>query len=209
VERTLGLACQAASLLDKTLAELAAQGAKSSAGQRKKEISSHAPLTPSEYPLSYGQQGLWFLHQLAAESTAYNVAQAIRVKSRVDVSALQQSFQALADRHSCLRTTFTAVNGSPVQRVCEQLSVTFLHENARGWSEAHMQQRLTQEAAHRFDLEYGPLLRIHLFTCAADDHVLLLTAHHIILDLWSLAQLMQELGVLYEAATLGKRPELP
>ncbi|HEX9254550.1 MAG TPA: AMP-binding protein, partial [Candidatus Angelobacter sp.] len=184
VERTLGLAWQAASLLDKTITELAAQGAKSSTGERTKEISSHAPLTPSEYPLSYGQQGLWFLHQLAPESTAYNVAQAIRVKSRVDVSALQQSFQALVDRHSCLRTTFTAVNRSPVQRVCEQLAVTFLHENAPGWSEAHLQERLTHEVAYRFDLENGPLLRIHLFTCAADDHVLLLTAHHIILDLW-------------------------
>jgi amino acid adenylation domain-containing protein/non-ribosomal peptide synthase protein (TIGR01720 family) len=209
VERTLGLAWQAASLLDKTITELGVEAAKSSAGQRALEISSHVPLTPSEYPLSYGQQGLWFLHQLAPESTAYNVAQAIRLKSRVDVSELQRSFQALVDGHGCLRTTFTAVNGSPVQRVCERLTVTFLHENARSWSEAHLQQRLTEEAAFRFDLENGPLLRIHLFTCAADDHVLLLTAHHIILDLWSLAQLMQELGVLYEAARLGKSAALP
>jgi amino acid adenylation domain-containing protein/non-ribosomal peptide synthase protein (TIGR01720 family) len=209
VERTLGLAWHAASLLDKTLTELAAQAAKSSAGERTKAISAPASTTLTEYPLSYGQQGLWFLHRLAPESTAYNVAQVIRVASRVDVPALQQSFQALVDRHGCLRTTFTAVNGSPVQRVCEQLAVTFLHENAQGWSEEHMQQRLTQEAAYRFDLEHGPLLRIHLFTCAADDHVLLITAHHIILDLWSLAQLMQELGVLYEAATLGKTAALP
>jgi amino acid adenylation domain-containing protein/non-ribosomal peptide synthase protein (TIGR01720 family) len=209
VERTLRLAWQAASLLDKTIAELAAQAAKSSAGERTKEASPHALPTPAEYPLSYGQQGLWFLHQLAPESTAYNVAQAIRIKSRVDVPALQQSFQALVDRHGSLRTTFTDVNGSPVQRVCEQLNVTFLHESAQGWSESHMQQRLTQEAAYRFDLERGPLLRIHLFACAADDHVLLLTAHHIILDLWSLAHLMHELGVLYEAAALGKRAALP
>ncbi|HEX3094147.1 MAG TPA: condensation domain-containing protein, partial [Candidatus Angelobacter sp.] len=209
VERTLGLASQAASLLDKTLAELAVQVAESSAGERSKEISFRALTTPAEYPLSYGQQGLWFLHQLAPESTAYNVAQAIGIRSRVNVPALQQSFQALVDRHACLRTTFIAVNGSPVQRVSEQLAITFLHESAQGWSEAHMQQRLTQEAAFRFDLEQGPLLRIHLFTRAADDHVLLLTAHHIILDLWSLAHLMQELGVLYEAATLGEAAALP
>jgi amino acid adenylation domain-containing protein/non-ribosomal peptide synthase protein (TIGR01720 family) len=209
VERTLSVAWQAASLLDKTIAGLAAQAERSSKGQREKEISSHSPTTPAEYPLSYGQQGLWFLHQLAPESTAYNVAQAIRIRSRVDVPALQQSFQALIDRHGGLRATFTAVNGKPVQRVCERLAVTFLHENAQGWSEAQIQQRLTQEAAYRFDLERRPLLRIHLFTCAANDHVLLLTAHHIILDLWSLAQLMQELGVLYEAARLGNKAELP
>jgi len=209
IERTLGLAWQAASLLDKTLAELAAHAAQSSAGRRTQEMSVLAPGTPPEYPLSYGQQGLWFLHQLAPESTAYNVAQAIRVKSRVDVSALRQSFQALVDRHACLRTTFTAVNGSPVQRVCEQLAVTFLFENAQGPGEAQMRQRLAEEAAYRFDLEHGPLLRVHLFTRAADDHVLLLTAHHIILDLWSLAQLMQELGVFYQAAILGKSAVLP
>jgi amino acid adenylation domain-containing protein/non-ribosomal peptide synthase protein (TIGR01720 family) len=209
VERTLGLAWQAAGLLEKTVAELTTQAAKSAAGERTKEISSRPPTTPAEYPLSYGQQGLWFLHQLAPESTAYNVAQAIRIRSRVDVPALQQSFQALVDRHGCLRTTFTAVNGTPVQRVREALTAAFLHENAQGWSEAQMQQRLTQEAAFRFDLEHGPLLRIHLFTRAADEHILLLTAHHIILDLWSLAQLMQELGVLYEAATLGTTTALP
>ena len=162
VERTLGLAWLAGSLLDKTLTELAVEAAKSSGGQRTQEMSFLAPVTPAEYPLSYGQQGLWFLHQLAPESTAYNVAQAIRVKSRVDVSALQQSFQALVDCHSCLRTTFTAVNGGPVQRVCEQLTVTFLHENAQDSSKAHLQQRLTQEAAYRFDLEHGPLLRVRL-----------------------------------------------
>src|SRR5579864_4609900 len=209
IERTLGLTWQAASLLDKTLVELGSEAAKSSADEHKEQTSAPAPPTPAEFPLSYGQQGLWFLHQLAPESTAYNVVQAIRIRSRVEVPALQQSFQALVDRHGCLRTTFTIVNGAPVQRVSEQLTVTFFHENAQGWSEAQMQKHLTEEAAYRFDLEHGPLLRVHLFTCAVDDYVLLLTAHHIILDLWSLAHLMQELGVLYEATRLGNKAELP
>lgn len=209
IERTLGLVCQVESLLeDTTIAELAAQAAKSS-GNLRDRIVARLPAAPIEYGLSYGQQGLWFLQQLAPESTAYNLVQAVRITSIPDVPALQHSFQQLVDRHHCLRSIFTASNGDPMQRISGQPAVAFFHENARDWSETHLQQRLAREAAHHFDLEHGPLLRIHLLTRGAEDHVLLLTAHHLILDLWSFARMMRELGVLYEASKSGTEAALP
>src|SRR5205085_4021450 len=69
------------------------------------------------YPLSEGQRGLWFLHQLAPESAAYSITRAVRMKSKIDVEALQRAFRALVQRHPALRTTFHEVNGEPVQRI--------------------------------------------------------------------------------------------
>jgi len=70
------------------------------------------------FPLSHGQQALWFLQQLAPESTAYNLASALRIKAKPDEAALRSAFQSLVERHGALRTTFSAVQGRAVQRVC-------------------------------------------------------------------------------------------
>ncbi len=163
----------------------------------------------NEYPLSCGQQGLWFLHNFAPESVAYNIARAVKIRTALDVVALRRAFSILVARHAALRTTFATSRGRPIQLVADHADLIFRQEDARHWSEAELDERLTAESERHFDLERGPLLRINLFTRSNDEHILLLAAHHIIVDFWSLALLMQELGICYEAERSGVRAVLP
>jgi amino acid adenylation domain-containing protein/non-ribosomal peptide synthase protein (TIGR01720 family) len=160
--------------------------------------------TPSHaFPLSHGQQALWFLQQLAPESAAYNIASALRIKTKPDEAALRSAFQSLVERHAALRTTFSAVQGRAMQRLHEEANASFVTVAASLWDDAALAERLRDEAHLPFDLERGPLLRALLFSRADDEQVLLVVAHHIVIDFWSLAILMRELGQLYRTAANG------
>ncbi|HZB46511.1 MAG TPA: condensation domain-containing protein, partial [Pyrinomonadaceae bacterium] len=147
----------------------------------------------SEYPLSYGQRALWFLHQLAPESAAYNVFFAMRVLSELDAAALRRAFQSLIERHASLRTTYVVRDGNPAQIVHARREVFFAEVDATRWGEDELNARLLEEAHRPFDLEHGPLFRVHLFSRGRGRHVLLLTSHHIAIDLWSLVLVMNDL----------------
>jgi hypothetical protein len=161
------------------------------------------------YPLSYNQQGIWFLYQLAPESVVYNVNFAARISSEVNVPALRLALQSLVDRHPSLRTTFPAHSGKPVQQVHEHLAVHFDQVDGSAWSGDELNARLVEEAYRPFDLERGPLLRVSLIMRSAREHILLLVVHHIVIDFWSLAILLDELGVLYPAQCAGVKAALP
>jgi Condensation domain len=161
------------------------------------------------FPLSYNQQGIWFLSQLAPESMVYNVSFAARIRSIVNIPALRRSFQALVDRHSCLRTNFSVRGGKPVQRIHKSTRVQFEEADASGWSRDELKLRFADEAHRPFDLERDPLLRVRVFTGSAHEHFLLLVVHHIVIDFWSLAILLNELGALYSAEVSGLRTALP
>ncbi|HYO99019.1 MAG TPA: MupA/Atu3671 family FMN-dependent luciferase-like monooxygenase, partial [Pyrinomonadaceae bacterium] len=175
-------------------------------------IADAVPQSASEHPLSYGQRALWFLHQLAPESAAYNVFFAMRILSDLNVPALRRAFQTLIDRHPSLRTTYFTRDAQPAQLVHERREVHFEEIDASTWSADELDERLV-EAAHRpFNLEHAPLFRVHLFTRAAQQHILLLSAHHIALDLWSLVLLMNELRLMRPAdedGDSGARAQLP
>lgn len=210
VQNKLGIVWQPSTFLeDVTIADLAARAAQALEQPAPQGI--HVPRASGagEYPLSFGQQGLWFLHQLSPDSAAYNIVQAIRITSELDLSALRRSFQALVDRHGSLRTTFAVANGNPVQRLHHDIEVSFHSEDAQNWTDAQLDESLAVEAHRPFDLDHGPLFRVHVYRRSAREHVLLLVAHHIILDLWSLAQLMAELGVFYAAERSGAKADLP
>ncbi len=160
-------------------------------------------------PLSYGQRALWFLHQLDPESAAYNIANAVRIHSALDIPALQRTFQQLVARHPALRSSFVAVDGEPKQQIHAKPELTFVVEDAISWNDGELAARLNSEAQRPFDLEQGPLLRVHLFVRAAQEAVLLLVVHHIVADLWTLALLMHELTVLYPAEQEGNPASLP
>lgn len=161
------------------------------------------------YPLSYNQQGIWFLYQLAPESAVYNVNFAARITSELNVQALRRALQALVDRHPSLRTTFPGHLGKPVQRIHQHQTLQFEEIDGTAWSEADLNSRLIAEAYRPFDLECGPLLRVSLVTRSAREHVLLLVVHHIVIDFWSLAVLLSELGVIYPAQCAGVKAALP
>ncbi|HET7114021.1 MAG TPA: amino acid adenylation domain-containing protein, partial [Pyrinomonadaceae bacterium] len=164
---------------------------------------------PKEYPLSYGQQSLWFLHRMAPDSAAYNLVTAIRMLGALDVAALHRAFVGLVQRHATLRTTFSETGDAPVQQVHESAPAFFDYVDASAWSDVFVEERLTDLAHQPFNLRTGPLLRVTLLQRSDREHVLLFAVHHIAVDFWSLALLMKELGVLYEAECQGVTANLP
>ena len=175
---------------------------------REKEIQKPASpaLEQHEAPLSYGQRALWFLHQLAPESAAYNISAAARIRSVLDVTALKNALQELAARHPALRTTFPVDQEMPVQRVNDLATISFQEMEVA--DETALAAYLREETAVPFVLTSGPLLRVTLIRLASSEYVLLFVAHHMIIDFWSMALLLNELGTLYEAQTALPAPAL-
>lgn len=158
-----------------------------------------ASAAKSVYPQSYNQQAMWFLYQLSPDSPAYNTAFAARLRSRVDVDALTRALQVLVDRHPALRTTFATSEQGPVQYVYGYRAAPFYQVTVTDPTEESLTAQVAEAYAQPFDLEQGPALRMTLFSLAEEDHVLLITAHHIIMDGWSIGVLLQELLELYQA----------
>ncbi len=212
VEKALRVELPMAALLQgPSLSELAEvlAGLVSDAGETAIPLAIEKADTEAEardYPLSVGQRALWLQHQVAPGSV-YNPVYAVRIKSAVDIEALQHALQTLTDRHPALRTTFGAQDGQPFQRVHGHRPAHFAVIDATGWDEPALEQRLIEEAYRPFDLEAGPLLRVNLFDRGAADPVLLLAAHHIVVDLWSLAIIIQEIGALYGWMTAARQAE--
>lgn len=161
-----------------------------------------------DFALSEGQKALWFLYQLDPQNTAYNLSFAARITSGIKAPVLQRAFQTLADRHEALRMTFHSVEGVPLQRLHDSVELPFREFDATEWDAASLQDHIQQEADFHFNLEQGPLLRVTLFQCKS-EHVICLTTHHIIADLWSLSLLMRELTSLYVAGGQGQAQSLP
>jgi amino acid adenylation domain-containing protein/non-ribosomal peptide synthase protein (TIGR01720 family) len=159
-------------------------------------------------PLSFAQQRLWFLAQLEAESASYNVPAAVRLRGRLDAGAFSSALREIARRHEALRTTFPALDGVPTQVIApsfeldlEELDLTSDAPEAR---EARVLEEAAREARRPFDLARGPLLRARLLALGEEEHVVLLTLHHIVSDGWSLGVLVRELAALYEAFASGR-----
>jgi len=161
-----------------------------------------------DIPLSYGQRALWFVQKLAPDATAYNVSLPARAR-HLDAEAFRAAWQALADRHSVLRTTCPAPGGHPAGRVHERFSVDFAELDATSWSAEELDRRLGEEADRPFRLEEGPVVRLRLFHRPDGETVALPSLHHISVDFSSLAVLLDELGALYDAARAGRSAALP
>ncbi len=161
------------------------------------------------FPLSHGQRGLWFLHNVDPNSSAYNVCYPSRIRSSLDLAAFRRAVQKLVDRHPGLRTTFEERDGELVQRVHDGVPAPLEVIDATTWSEDVLRGRLEEEAHCPFDLERGPLVRMHLFRRAPDDHIFLLTVHHIVGDFWSLVLVLEEMQALYPAEPHGRGAAQP
>jgi len=163
-------------------------------------------------PSSFAQQRLWFLDRLLPGSSLYNVPAALRLRAAVDADVLERAANELVCRHETLRTTFRAVAGEPVQVVHREQRLAIGRRDLRsaGVAAAAEAQRLAEaEARAPFDLERGPLLRLHLLQLAERDFVLLVTMHHIVSDGWSTSVFFDELTTLYDAFAHGEPSPLP
>lgn len=161
------------------------------------------------FPLSAGQEWLWMLQRRAPASPAYLFPFALRIRSAVDVNALQRALQTLVDRHEIFRTRIELRDGRPAQIAHPTLPFELQRVDASGWSDDGLRARVTEEASRPFDLSTAPLFRATLFQRDATDAVLLLVWHHIVLDGWSLGVVLDELGSVYDAYAAGRTPLLP
>ena len=157
------------------------------------------------FPVSFAQQRLWFLDQLAPGNASYNVAAAMLLTGWLNIPALEQTFNEIIRRHETLRTTFQIVMGELVQVVVpHQHLIPVVDLRFLAVDKCDI-QRLTGEEVHLpFDLAHGPLLRVKLLWLSETEHLLLLTMHHIVADAWSIGVLMQELAALYAAFSTGQ-----
>ncbi|HEU4881057.1 MAG TPA: amino acid adenylation domain-containing protein [Longimicrobium sp.] len=164
-------------------------------------------------PLSFAQQRLWFLERLGDLGSTYHIPARLRLHGELDRDALVGALDRIVARHEALRTTFAEVDGVPQQRIApaEASGFTLVQHDLNGAAdaEAELQRLLSEEARAPFDLERGPLFRGRLIRLAADDHVLLITMHHIVSDGWSMGVLVGELSALYAAHVQGREADLP
>ncbi|MFC9897768.1 amino acid adenylation domain-containing protein [Nocardia sp. NPDC127579] len=165
-------------------------------------------------PLSFAQGRLWFIHRLEGPSATYNLPVAVRVRGEVDIAALGTALRDVLGRHATLRTRFTEADGVPEQVIMPAGGIEFDWRviDARSWSAAELGLAIAAEARHPFDLATEIPFRAGLFALAPDEHILVITMHHIATDGWSLRPLWRDLGTAYSARRTGDPPawhELP
>jgi amino acid adenylation domain-containing protein len=156
------------------------------------------------FPASFAQQRLWFIDQLIPGNAIYNVPTVIRLTGKLNVSALEQTFNEIVRRHEVLRTTFKVLDGQPLQAISTEsgaiaLNVLDLRQLSADEREIEAKCIINAEIERTFDLSTGPLLRVTLLQLGETEHILLLNMHHIICDDWSIGVLIRELGTLYAA----------
>ncbi|GAB3356937.1 amino acid adenylation domain-containing protein [Lysobacter tyrosinilyticus] len=176
------------------------------------------PIVPvdrnSDLPLSFAQQRLWMLDQLDhAAGSAYHMPLTLKMTGALDRAALQTALDRIVARHESLRTRFESVNGVPLQRVSEQGTFSLVDYDLRNLDAAAQKTAIDEhsitEAHELFDLSTGPMIRGRLLRLSEQEHVLLVTQHHIISDGWSHGVLLREVKALYTAFSQGQPDPLP
>ncbi|EPQ4296817.1 amino acid adenylation domain-containing protein [Pseudomonas aeruginosa] len=159
--------------------------------------------------LSYAQERQWFLWQLEPESAAYHIPSVLRLRGRLDLDALQRSFDSLVARHETLRTRFRLDGDEARQEIAASMALPLDIVALGPLEEGALARQVETTIARPFDLERGPLLRVSLLRLAEDDHVLVLVQHHIVSDGWSMQVMVEELVQLYAAYSRGLEVALP
>ncbi len=153
-----------------------------------------------QLPISFAQQRLWFLTQLEPDSPFYNISAAVRLQGELNIEALQQSFNKIVRRHETLRTNFLTKEGQPLVIISEAkpltlsiLDISSINVN----QQAEIEQQIAREAQQPFDISSDCLLRIKLLHLGEQEHIILVTMHHIVSDGWSIGILVKEFSSLY------------
>ncbi|MCA9175450.1 MAG: amino acid adenylation domain-containing protein [Planctomycetales bacterium] len=171
-------------------------------------------------PLSFAEQRLWLVDQIARENPFYNMPLAAQLSGPLDVEAFHTALLDIVRRHDTLRTTYRMVDGAAERVIgvldakpdCDETAAEpplVEHVDAAAWPEAELTRRIREDARRPFNVTKGPLLRCHLYQRGTEQHVVLLVMHHVISDGWSMAVLLKEWAVCYDARRHGREPELP
>ena len=170
-----------------------------------------ATLRAALSPLSYAQRRLWFLSQLKNLSETYHITAGLRLRGKLNEEALRRTLDRLMWRHEALRTTFVAIDGEPFQQIGAETQGFKLASHSlvgREDADSALAVLMDSEASAHFDLQVGPLIKGCLIKMSTDDHVLLITMHHIVSDGWSMGVLMRELSSIYRAYVAGREDPL-
>jgi len=168
------------------------------------------------FPTSLAQQSFWYLDRLDPGNPCWNIAVRFRLVGPLDVSLLHRSIDEIVCRHDVLRTSFALIDGALAQIIHSEAAIPLPLDDLTGLAvaarDAEEERRTITEAALPFDLKSGPLLRVRLLKLAEQEHMLLLTIHHIVSDGWSIGLFSDEIAAHYEALSSGNRstsPDLP
>ncbi|HEU4884735.1 MAG TPA: amino acid adenylation domain-containing protein, partial [Longimicrobium sp.] len=211
VRQALGVDVSLGDLFERPVLADFARGLQTAAGARAMAI---VPVDRgADLPPSFAQQRLWFLEQLGSLGATYHIPLSLRLRGALDRDALVRALDRIVARHESLRTTFPAVDGEPVQRIASPESSAFRlveHDlHAAADADDGLRRVMEDETGTPFDLVQGSLVRGRLVRMAADDHVLLVTMHHIVSDGWSMGIFARELGALYGSFARGEADPLP
>jgi acyl-CoA synthetase (AMP-forming)/AMP-acid ligase II/aryl carrier-like protein len=183
-------------------------------GKQGRQLPAIEPV-PREHalPASISQEQIWVIDQLLPGMPFFNIPYALRLTGVCDGAILQQSCDEIIRRHEALRTTFAPVDGRLVQIIAPTLSIPLTATNLRtlpgGERESEAQRLVEEEARQPFSLAQGPLLRLRLLQMDEQEHLLLVTMHHIVSDGWSKSVFTHELAALYDAFSAGEPSPLP
>ncbi len=173
--------------------------------KKKRAINQH-------FPLSFGQERLWFIQQLDPGNTAYNLIRVTKIEGKLDTIALEKSINEIIRRHDILRTLFIFEQEKPAQIILDKLllplGIIDLKALPPEQQEIEVKQAIQAESQYHFDLTKGPLLRTKLLELNEDEHVFLLVIHHIISDGTSVQLFIMELVQLYRAFFRGHKSPL-
>jgi len=180
--------------------------------QRGAELPAILPLAESEaLTLSFAQQRLWFLAQLAGQSATYNMPAALRLEGRLNEKTLQSALTDLVQRHETLHVCFPMLDGKPTVQVNEiynPLSITDLSGLADAEQKGQIAEWFDRHANSPFDLSTGPLFKAQLLRLGSEEHILLFNMHHIISDGWSTGVMIRDWRRLYDAYVQNHEPKL-
>ncbi|HWG89059.1 MAG TPA: condensation domain-containing protein, partial [Candidatus Acidoferrales bacterium] len=167
---------------------------------------------PQHAPASASQQRLWFLHKLQG-STHFHIPEALRLRGNLNAAAMESAINEVVARHESLRTHFVEIDGEPAQIVLPDLATPLPLLDLTGLDDAEkhkeVEHAMRAEWEYPFDLSHAPLFRLKLLKLSGDQHILLLTFHHIIFDGWSLEIFFHELSALYAAFCRAEQAGLP
>jgi amino acid adenylation domain-containing protein len=163
--------------------------------------------------LSYSQERMWFMHELAPESSAYNIPLAMRLQGEVDQAAMQRALEQVVARHEILRTQFVktaeGVRGEVIEAHAPVLERVSLRLNGEPATEGALRSHLVGVTTRPFQLDQLPLYRAQLIELGDREAVLLIVMHHIISDQWSFAEMGREMAAQYSAHCTGHPLSLP